>query len=181
MRIITGSARGRRLKTPDNLDIRPTSDRVKEGMFSAIQFDIQGSSVLDLFAGSGQLGLEAASRGASSVCFVDKLPEALKIMRENIALSGLEDICEVFASDSISFLQSTGRKFDIVLIDPPYKSGLIEEAGALLPARLNKNGIVVCEHDAFFDMPESFGALVMKKQYKYGKTKLSLFRMDDEL
>lgn len=180
MRIITGSARGRKLKTPENMEIRPTSDRVKEGLFSVIQFDIPGSNVLDLFAGSGQLGIEAASRGAASVCFADKSNEALKILRENIEISGFTDICEVFPGDSLSFLQSTGRKFDIVFIDPPYQDGLIDKAMALLAPKMNANGLVLCEHDIRFNIQDSFGGLKLKKQYKYGKTKISLFRLEAE-
>ena len=181
MRIITGTARGRRLKTPESYDIRPTSERVKEGLFSAIQFDIPSSAVLDLFAGSGQLGLEAASRGAASVCFVDKLPEALGIVRENIEASGFGEICEVFSSDSLDFLQTTSRKFDIVFLDPPYQSGLLERAAKLLDERMTEKGIMLCEHDISYRIPESFGKLRLSKQYKYGKTKVSLFRMGDEL
>lgn len=179
MRIITGSAKGRKLKTADGLDIRPTTDRVKEGLFSIIQFDVPNSNVLDLFAGSGQLGLEAASRGASSVCLVDKSAKALKVIHENIKSLDLDDICEVFSIDSLSFLQTTGRKFDIVFVDPPYNGELFEKVLKLLPDIITESGMVLCEHDCRYDIPHCFGKLNLKNQYRYGKTKISLFRLEE--
>ena len=119
MRVITGTARGRRLKEPQGMDIRPTTDKVKESMFSILQFDIEGRRVLDLFGGTGQLGIEALSRGALEVVFVDKSAAALKLIRENLELCGLSDQARVRNGDSLAYLRS-GEKFDLVFLDPPY-------------------------------------------------------------
>lgn len=127
MRVITGTARGRRLKEPQGMDIRPTTDKVKESMFSILQFDIEGRRVLDLFGGTGQLGIEALSRGASEVVFVDKSAAALKLIRENLELCGLSDRARVRNGDSLAYLRS-GEKFDLVFLDPPYDTGLLEQA-----------------------------------------------------
>ena len=116
MRVITGSARGRKLKTPENYDIRPTTDNVKESVFNIIQFDIEGRRVLDLFAGTGQLGIECLSRGASSAVFVDQSREAVKIVKENLKACGLTGT--VVQADAMSFLRTCG-KFDIIFVDPP--------------------------------------------------------------
>ena len=127
MRVITGTARGRRLKEPQGMDIRPTTDKVKESMFSILQFDIEGRRVLDLFGGTGQLGIEALSRGALEVVFVDKSAAALKLIRENLELCGLSDQARVRNGDSLAYLRS-GEKFDLVFLDPPYDTGLLEQA-----------------------------------------------------
>ena len=117
MRVITGSARGRRLKELEGMETRPTTDRVKEGLFNVLQFDIEGRRVLDLFAGTGQLGIECLSRGAASAVFVDKRPDAVKLIRENLKLCDLTDRARVVAGDSMEFLKSVREKFDLVLLD----------------------------------------------------------------
>ena len=113
MRVITGSARGRRLKTPDNYDIRPTTDNVKEAVFNILQFDVEGRKVLDLFAGTGQLGIEALSRGAASAVFIDHDRAAVQIVKDNLKTCGLSGT--VICGDALSFLKSGGR-FDFVLL-----------------------------------------------------------------
>ena len=123
MRVITGAARGRKLKTPGNDDIRPTTDNVKEAVFNIIQFDIEGRRVLDLFAGTGQLGIECLSRGAASAVFVDQSREAAGIVRDNLKTCGMS--AAVFQEDALSFLRGCGQ-FDIVFVDPPYDAGLYE-------------------------------------------------------
>ena len=125
MRVITGSARGRRLKELEGMETRPTTDRVKEGLFNVLQFDIEGRRVLDLFAGTGQLGIECLSRGAASAVFVDKRPDAVKLIRENLKLCDLTDRARVVAGDSMEFLKSVREKFDLVLLAPPYQAELI--------------------------------------------------------
>ena len=119
MRIITGVAKGKRLVTPEGRDVRPTPERVKEGIFSALQFDIEGRRVLDLFAGSGQLGLEALSRGAESAVFVDASNASVKIVKQNIELTGFGNKAKVFCSDYTSFASACRDTFDIVFLDPP--------------------------------------------------------------
>ena len=116
MRVITGSARGRKLKTPENYDIRPTTDNVKESVFNIMQFDIEGRRVLDLFAGTGQLGIECLSRGAASAVFVDQSREAVKIVKDNLKACGLSGT--VVQADALSFLRTCG-KFDIIFVAPP--------------------------------------------------------------
>ena len=121
MRVITGSARGRRLKTPETYDIRPTTDNVKEALFNILQFDVEGRRVLDLFAGTGQLGIEALSRGAKSAVFVDADRDAVRIVRENLKLCGLS--AEVRQQDALSLLRQ-GGVYDLIFVDPPYDAGL---------------------------------------------------------
>ena len=125
MRVITGSARGRKLSEPKNYDIRPTTDNVKESIFNIIQFDVEGRRVLDLFAGTGQLGIEALSRGAKSAVFVDKSSEAIALVKQNLKACNLE--ANVVREDSLSYLER-GGKFDLIFIDPPYDTELVNEA-----------------------------------------------------
>lgn len=176
MRVITGIARGRKLKNFEGQDIRPTTDMVKEAMFSVIQFDIEGCGTLDLFSGTGQLGIEALSRGAKFCRFVDKSKESAELTRENIALTGFKDISNVINADSIDFLRMGRYKFDLAFLDPPYNKGLIEEALPLLEPMMNDGGIVVCEHEKETVLPESVGKLKVKKVYRYGKTSVTLYK-----
>jgi len=125
MRVITGTARGRKLKEPKGNAIRPTTDLVKEAIFNIVQFDIEGRAVLDLFAGTGQLGIEALSRGAESVTFVDESTDAVRLVRDNLRQCGFE--AEVLQAESLHFLQHCG-KYGLIFLDPPYDSGLIEKA-----------------------------------------------------
>ena len=127
MRVITGSARGRRLKELEGLETRPTTGKVKEALFSVIQFDIEGRRVLDLFAGTGQLGIEALSRGAECAVFVERRRDALQVIRENLEACGMTDKARVVNGDAMSYLKS-GEKFDLIFLDPPYASGLLEQA-----------------------------------------------------
>ena len=128
MRVITGTARGKRLRELPGLDTRPTTDRVKEGLFNIIQFDIEGRRVLDLFAGTGQLGIEALSRGACRCDFVDQALAAVKVVRENLRSCGLERQAAVYQRDFLDFLKGTQEKYDLVFLDPPYASGDLERA-----------------------------------------------------
>lgn len=176
MRVITGTARGRRLETLEGLDVRPTIDRVKEAMFSAIHFEIEGSEVLDLFSGSGQLGIEAISRGAKSCTFVDASLASLKITRKNISTVGFESQAKVFQGDFKTFLNTARSKYHIVFLDPPYSKGIIPEALELLQDKLFENAKIVCEHELEAELPELVGKIRMKKQYKYGKTKVTIYQ-----
>jgi 16S rRNA (guanine966-N2)-methyltransferase len=127
MRVITGTARGRRLKELQGMETRPTTDKVKESLFSIIQFDIEGRRVLDLFAGTGQLGIEALSRGAAEAVFVDRRPDAVRLVQENLALCGFTDRARVKSGDALAYLKS-GEKFDLIFLDPPYAADLLEQA-----------------------------------------------------
>lgn len=147
MRVITGIARGRRLKEPQGLETRPTTDRVKEGIFSSIQFEIEGRRVLDLFGGTGQMGIEALSRGAAHCTFVDLRKEAVGIIRENLKLTGLEGQATVVQGDALAFLTRCREKYDVIFLDPPYASDLLKKAMETIPAIdiVTENGIIVCE------------------------------------
>lgn len=180
MRVITGSARGRRLAAPAGMDVRPTSDKVKEAVFSAVQFDLAGSAVLDLFAGSGQLGIEALSRGAASCVFVDSSRISVETAKANIAAAGFRNEAVVMNSDSEQYLRMCRQTFDIALVDPPYKKGIIERVMPLLCGHMSGRGIVLCEHEKGLELPESFGSLVKRKTYRYGKTEVTLYRNGNE-
>lgn len=152
MRIITGKARGVRLDTLEGLETRPTSERTKEALFSMLQFEIADSVVLDLFAGSGQMGLEAASRGAKSVVLVDGSKKAVEIIKKNLVKTKLETFCEVRCEEAISYLKRCKyAPFDIVFLDPPYATNLIDEAIRLLLSNdlVKNSSIIVCESDRF--------------------------------
>ena len=168
MRIISGIKRGKKLKEPDNYDIRPTTDMVKEAMFNIIQFDIEGRKVLDLFAGTGQLGLECLSRGAGEVTFVDQSREAIALVKQNIKSCGFE--ARVVQSDSIAFL-------DLILIDPPYATNLIDKALQIINSVdiLTDSGIIMCESGREKPMPEMNMPYFKCKEYNYGKVKLTTY------
>ena len=173
MRVITGSCRGRRLMEPANMDVRPTTDQVKESLFNIIQFDIEGRRVLDLFAGTGQLGIEALSRGAASCTFVDSSRESIRLVRENLKRCALT--AQVVQCDGIGFLRGCG-KFDLIFLDPPYNTGL--DAQAMLAVKefdiLTNGGIMVCETrpDAVLPaFPPEYGET---RTYRYGKIKLTV-------
>lgn len=180
MRVITGTARGKKLKTLDNLDIRPTSDMVKEAIFSIIQFDVPGASVLDLFAGSGQLGIEALSRGAEHCVFVEKNQSALGIINENLIHCNMKKISRVLHMDSLEYLKVAKPGLDIALLDPPYNQGIIEKALPLLDTKMNKGAVIVCEHEKELILSESYGRMKLHKRYKYGKIAVTVFKIPSE-
>lgn len=151
MRIITGSARGIKLLTLEGTETRPTAERTKEAVFSMLQFDIEGRRVLDMFAGSGQMALEALSRGASSAVILDKSKGAIDIIRKNAEKTRLVDKCNIFCADFKDYLiRNKGDKFDIVFIDPPYDSDLVKKSLLLLVEvdALKPTTIIVCESNA---------------------------------
>lgn len=168
MRVITGSARGKRLKTLEGEDVRPTTDKVKEAIFSIIQFDLPEAKVLDLFAGSGQLGIEALSRGAKSCVFVDKNRQAINIIKENVESCGFSDFSRILNADSADYLKNC-PDFDIALLDPPYSNGILNDILPLLEKRISDGGTVVCEHEGGLSLPEEFGKLKKAREYSYGK------------
>lgn len=176
MRVITGTAGGRRLKTLEGVATRPTGDKVKEGVFSAIQFDIEGRRVLDLFAGSGQLGIEALSRGAASAVFCDNNPEAVKVIKDNLQATGFDRQSQVVSAGYEELLRNPPGKFDIAFLDPPYAAGILLKAAHLAEKAMSDHGIIICEHDERAEMPEQIGRFTLKKRYRYGKTAVSLYR-----
>ena len=176
MRVITGTARGRRLKELEGMETRPTTDRVKEGMFSTIQFDIEGRRVLDLFAGTGQLGIEALSRGASSAVFVDQRRDAVKLIRENLAICQLQDKAHIVNGDSMAYLRS-GEKFDLIFLDPPYGSDLLNQALERITMFdiCREHGIIVAESAADKLLPPVASPYRLYREYHYGKIKLTVY------
>ena len=175
MRIITGRARGVKLDTLAGENTRPTSERAKEAVFSMLQFDIEGRRVLDVFAGSGQMGLEAVSRGAQSATFVDSSKDAVAVIRRNVEKTRLADCCRVLCAKSEDFIRTMkGREcFDIVFIDPPYAQRLVVPTlEGLLEAKMIKaTSIIVCESeeaDVFEKMPELKSKFEVLKAAKYG-------------
>ncbi len=176
MRVITGAARGRKLKTLEGTDLRPTTDKVKESMFNILQFCIEGRRILDLFAGSGQLGIEALSRGAESATFVDASKNAVAVVKQNLQTVGLDSNARVVCTDSIGFLRTTEQEFDIAFLDPPYGNGLLIKAMALLPEVMSEYGIIVCEHPSDEQLPDSFSDFEIQKHYRFGKITVSVYR-----
>lgn len=179
MRVITGIARGKRLVTvPGNDIVRPTGEKVKEALFSSIQFDIEGRRILDLFAGSGQLGIEALSRGAESAVFVDCNDASLKAIKQNLASTGLSDIAEVHKSDYATFCLRCSKKFDIVFLDPPYKAGLLVDAVQKTIPLISDFGKIFCEHPRELELPERIDSFSVCKVYRYGKTLITVYKKD---
>ena len=177
MRIITGSVKGKRLLTPKGENTRPTSDRVKEGIFSVIQFDIEGRTVLDLFAGSGQMGIEALSRGAECAVFVDNSRDSIEIIKKNLQNTELGTKSRILQSDYISFLSGKGEQFDIAFLDPPYENGLLFKALTALPQRMKQTGMVICEHPSTETLPDKIESFIKQKTYRYGNTSVTIYRV----
>lgn len=176
MRVITGSARGRVLKELEGLETRPTTGKVKESLFSIIQFDIEGRRVLDLFAGTGQLGIEALSRGAAECVFVERRTDAVKLIRENLALCKLEDRAHVRQGEALPYLKS-GEKFDLIFLDPPYASGLLSQALTDIAAFdiCRAHGIIIAESAADAVLPDLPAPYALYREYRYGKIKLTVY------
>lgn len=178
MRVITGKARGIQLKTPEGLQTRPTADRVKEAMFSIIHFDVPGARVLDLFGGTGQLGIEALSRGAKSAVFVDAGEKACSLIRENLKRARMDGEGRVVRSDYLDYLKRCRETFDIILLDPPYAEVFLENALKCIVEIdiLQTGGIIVAERPLGKDLPWEFDGFERSRDYKYGKTVLTIYR-----
>jgi len=177
MRVITGTARGRKLKTLPGREVRPTTDLVKESVFSIIQFEVEGAAFLDLFAGSGQVGIEALSRGARSCVFVDSARQAQDIVRDNLASSGLEQGSRIVPMDSLAYLAGCRESFDIAFLDPPYNQGLLPKALPLVAPRMAPGGVILCEHERGEQLPDEAGAFRVYRTYRYGKTMVTVYRI----
>ena len=177
MRVITGSARGAKLKTLEGLATRPTSDRVKEAIFNIIQFDIQGRRVLDLFGGSGQLAIEALSRGADYAVIVDQSAEAVKVIKDNLKKVRFDQQASVFQMDYLRYLSTAREKFDIIFLDPPYAEKSLENALQKISEIdiLSDDGIIICERPKDKVLPPEVGGLLCSKDYNYGKTAVNLY------
>lgn len=178
MRVIAGTYKGRKLQSPENYDIRPTTDKAKEALFSILYNDIPGSRVLDLFAGSGGLGIEALSRGAAECVFVDHSRQAASLIRNNLAACRVEEPARVLTGDYRKVLDGLAGSFDIILMDPPYGQGLLDDAFRLIREHglLAEDGVIVCEHRKEEILPEECYGFAKEKERRYGIVKLSIFR-----
>ena len=180
MRVISGKARGVSLKTPTGMATRPTADRVKEALFSIIQFDIPGTNVLDLFGGTGQLGIEALSRGAKNATFVDERQDACNLIKENLKRTNLQPLAKVLRADYASYLRTCGEKFDIILLDPPYAEVFLENSLKMITEIdiLQSGGIIVTERSLEKELLFECPGYIRSKDYKYGNTLLTLYRKE---
>lgn len=175
MRIISGKYRGLNLSEFKGEEIRPTADRVKESLFNILSGRIAGARVLDLFCGSGSLGIECLSRGAASVCFNDFSRESLNVLKKNLAKLKGENVYKITCADFSSYLNGAREKFDLIFIDPPYAENFGASALEIIAARklLSENGVAVYERDRAF-AGEVCG-LETTDERKYGKTYLTFF------
>ncbi len=179
MRIIAGLSKGFLLKAPKGLDVRPTADRVKETIFNILRDRVENSTILDLFAGTGNLGLEALSRGAAAVTFFDNSRRSLAIVKENVAHTHWENFCELHKTDALlglAFLKKNHRNFDLIFCDPPYNRNLVGKVLTSLdePAGiLASEGIVIIEHSRHESWPDSLEYLKVWRTEKFGETLIS--------
>lgn len=184
MRVITGEYRGRKLETPENYDVRPTSDKVKEAMFNILMNDIYDSVCCDLFSGTGSLGIEALSRGARFVYFGDSSRESLRLTKMNIGKCGESAVekSRVIPGDYRKVLSRLKDKIDIFFLDPPYRAGLYENCLSAIGSLdlLSPGGIILAEHGSKDPLPERAEGLVKTRVKKYGKTSVSIYRREDE-
>ena len=179
MRVITGIAGGRKLKSPEGEAVRPTADHVKQAMFNILQFDLEGRRILDLFGGTGQLGIEALSRGAREAVFTDSSRSSVQLIRENLKRCGLEG--KVLQTDAISYL-ARGEKFDVIFIDPPYDGGLYQAVLERINAvdNLTEGGIIVCEARAGTELPELSAPYGKLRERRYGNVKICIYSKNEQ-
>lgn len=185
MRIIAGSHKGRRLLSPHTSDVRPTSGRVKEALFSILGDRVIDAAVLDLFAGTGAIGIEALSRGAARVVFVESHPASLRLLESNLTQCGLAEHADIYPGETRVFLRYAARQglsFDVIFADPPYRD---DSPHTLLPllgqsAMIRPHTVVILEHPTKYQIPPQVGPLNRVHQYRYGDSSLSLFRLADE-
>ena len=177
MRVVAGKYRGRALKSPTSANIRPTGDKVKQALFTKLQFFVGGWVVLDLFCGSGALGIEAISHGADFVYFVDKDRRSISLTKEN--LKGITEDYKILNCDYIVALDKIDKKVDLIIVDPPYASGVYDNVLKLVKEKnlLNKDGIIVCEHPNNMEINSEFEIFDQKR---YGTVTLSYLREKDE-
>lgn len=184
LRVISGKVRGLKLDTPKNEDVRPTTDRVKESLFNIINSYIMDSNVLDLFAGTGSLGIECLSRGASSATFVDVSKDSINIVKSNIKKARVENQSTILNLDfknAIDRLKAQNSKFDVIFMDPPYYKNMFIDALANIDNAnlLAEDGIIIVEHDTKDKFEDKIGRLEKTKEKKYGNTTLTFYKMEE--
>lgn len=181
MRVTTGTARGRNLAAPPDSSVtRPTSDMAKQAIFNIIQFEIEGAEVLDLFAGSGQLGIEALSRGARRATFIDIDQGARDTIVENLRNTKLLNQAKVMKADADAYLMRNGDKYDIAFLDPPYETGKYETVLPLVARSMNPGGVILCETSRDETLPQEVEGFCKQKEYRYGRAKLTVYRKPEE-
>ena len=181
LRVISGTAKGHGLKTVKGDTTRPTSDKVKGALYNIIAPYIGDSSVLDMFAGTGSLGIEALSRGAASAVFFDRSQQCCGIIKENLQHTKLTDKASVYTIDftaGIEKMYKEGRKFDIIIMDPPYNKNFIQEALKLLTINdiMMDDGVIIAEHSIKDELPESCGRIKAIDTRKYGDTMITIYK-----
>ena len=178
MRVISGTARSVPLLSREGLDTRPTSDRVKEAVFNVLQFEIEGRSVLDLFGGSGQMAIEALSRGAADAVIVDQSKDSVSVIRQNLAKTKLSEHAEVVCADYMEYLNRTKRRFDLIFLDPPYREKFLENALKRISEIdiLKSGAIIVCERPAEKLLPDQYPRFRRVRDYRYGSTGITVYR-----
>lgn len=178
MRVIAGTARSVPLKSREGLDTRPTADRVKEAVFNILQFELEGREVLDLFGGSGQMAIEALSRGAARAVIVDQSKDSVSVIRENLQKTKLADRAQVFCLDYMDYLRRCETRFDLIFLDPPYGEKFLENALKKISEIdiLKSGGIIVCERPASKTLPDDYASFRRVRDYRYGKTGVTVFR-----
>ena len=183
MRIIAGELKGRKLTTPRDYNVRPTAEKVREAVFSMLQIYIPDAVVLDLFAGTGSLGLEALSRGARRAYFVDRDRQSIALVRSNVKACGMEDRSVILCADYSSVIGRIHDKIDVVFLDPPYQAGLMEDCLRKLADSeiLPEGGIIVAEHGREELLPESLSCLQQIRDRKYGKVRVSVYEKQEEI
>lgn len=178
VRIIGGTFKGRRLRTFRGPKVRLTKDIVKEALFDILGKRIVGASFLDLYAGSGSIGIEALSRGAGRVAFCEKDPAGVDVIKHNLAKLNYRDKCDIYRGDALNLLGKINGKFDIIFLDPPYNGDLLRKSLQILSTSgiIKEDGLVIAEHHKSTDLTKAIGSLSLTRQAKYGDTVLSFYR-----
>ncbi len=178
LRVISGSVRGKKLLCAEGTDVRPTLDRVKESVFNMLAFDIPDACVLDLFSGSGSLGIEALSRGARHCTFIDNAEKSVAITKKNIESTHFDSLSTVLKCDSIDYISKTDKQFDIIFIDPPYESDLYFQALDKIRQKgiLAENGLIVLEYDLELTPHFNTDGFEIIKDKKYGRVKILIMK-----
>ncbi|MCM8710583.1 16S rRNA (guanine(966)-N(2))-methyltransferase RsmD [Clostridium sp. SYSU_GA19001] len=185
MRIIAGIAKGRKLLSPEGMGTRPTLDRIKESIFNIIQSRIEGAKVLDVFAGTGSLGLEAVSRGAEKCYLIDKGQSTFKLLKQNVENLGFNDICKCFNMDSYMALKDFAQKkliFDLIFIDPPYLKEMIPPAIEIISEKglLDRDGLIVCKIDSKEELYRGNNLIELVDHRVYGNTTVCFYKFKEE-
>lgn len=186
MRVIAGKAKGRILKSVPGMNTRPTTDKVKESIFNMIVPYLQGGIVLDLFAGTGGLGIEALSRGMDHGIFIDHDRKSIEVIKSNIEAAGFTEAAEIYKNEAeraIKALEKRKIQFDLIFLDPPYKLEILERLiGKLIQSRLvSPNGMIVCEHDSKVQMSDEIESAQVIKRAEYGSTGITIYRNSKEV